>query len=119
MGNDQNAATMPHMVPVQRLQAARAVRMNPKVVAWVVYCASLLATGCCSIMFIRFFDAAHGLPRPLRGLYVFASEAKPSRAACTAHRKIASHRSKRRALTQSIRRVEEPFIHAADRNTWW
>jgi|GEM_PF-1450148 len=53
MGNDQNAATLQHMAPAQRMQTARAVRMNPKVVAWVVFCASLLATVCFSIMFIH------------------------------------------------------------------
>ncbi|OEJ68026.1 hypothetical protein [Magnetovibrio blakemorei] len=53
MDNDQNAAAMPQMAPAQRMKDARAVRMNPKVVAWVAFCASLLAVVGFSIMFIH------------------------------------------------------------------
>lgn len=49
MNNDQ----MQQIAPQQRMRAARTVQMKPKVVAWVVLCASLLATVCFSILFIH------------------------------------------------------------------
>lgn len=53
MDNDQNACSAQQTAPTQRMKAPRTVRMSPKVVAWVVFCASLLAIVGFSIMFIH------------------------------------------------------------------